>query len=234
MTERRAGALEQSAARLAIGPSSLHWDGDCLAIAVDEVTAPIPSRLRGEIRVHPAALTRRSFALDAAARHLWSPLAPVARVEVRLEQPGLSWSGPGYLDSNEGVTSLEEDFVEWDWCRAPTRAGATILYNAVRRSGGEQALALRVSRSGAVERFAPLPEATLPPSRWRVPRRTRADAGFTPRVRQTLEDAPFYARSVIETQLEGEPAVAVHEALSLDRFRAPWVQAMLPFRIPRR
>jgi len=25
----------------------------------------------------------------------------------------------------------------------------------------------------------------------------------------------------------------VHESLSLDRFRAPWVQAMLPFRMPR-
>jgi carotenoid 1,2-hydratase len=31
----------------------------------------------------------------------------------------------------------------------------------------------------------------------------------------------------------GTPAQAVHESLSLDRFRAPWVQAMLPFRVPR-
>ena len=28
--------------------------------------------------------------------------------------------------------------------------------------------------------------------------------------------------------------MAVHESLSLDRFRAPWVQAMLPFKVPRR
>ena len=53
-------------------------------------------------------------------------------------------------------------------------------------------------------------------------------------MRQTLEDAPFYARSVIATRLRGEDVTAVHESLSLDRFRAPWVQAMLPFRIPRR
>jgi len=65
-----------------------------------------------------------------------------------------------------------------------------------------------------------------------VPRATRADA--VPAVRQTLEDTPFYSRSVIGTQLLGEQVTAVHESLSLDRFRAPWVQAMLPFRIPRR
>ena len=53
-------------------------------------------------------------------------------------------------------------------------------------------------------------------------------------VRQTLEDTPFYSRSVIETGLFGEQVTAVHESLSLDRFQAPWVQAMLPFRIPRR
>jgi carotenoid 1,2-hydratase len=28
--------------------------------------------------------------------------------------------------------------------------------------------------------------------------------------------------------------VAMHESLSLDRFMRPWVQAMLPFRMPRR
>jgi carotenoid 1,2-hydratase len=49
----------------------------------------------------------------------------------------------------------------------------------------------------------------------------------------TLEDTPFYARSVVRTRLLGEPVTAMHESLSLDRFSALWVQAMLPFRIPR-
>jgi carotenoid 1,2-hydratase len=50
---------------------------------------------------------------------------------------------------------------------------------------------------------------------------------------QTLEDAPFYARSVVASQLQGESVNAVHESLSLDRFRSGWVQVLLPFRMPR-
>ena len=50
---------------------------------------------------------------------------------------------------------------------------------------------------------------------------------------RTLEDAPFYARSVVSAQLCGEPVMMMHESLSLDRFRQPVVQAMLPFRMPR-
>jgi carotenoid 1,2-hydratase len=49
-----------------------------------------------------------------------------------------------------------------------------------------------------------------------------------------LEDAPFYSRSLLRTSLYGEPADAIHESLDLNRFRAPLVQAMLPFRMPRR
>jgi carotenoid 1,2-hydratase len=84
-----------------------------------------------------------------------------------------------------------------------------------------------------VTEFPPPPRVRLPTTLWRVARETRADAGHMPILRETLEDAPFYARSVLETRLCAEGATAVHESLSLDRFRAPWVQAMLPFRMPR-
>jgi len=33
--------------------------------------------------------------------------------------------------------------------------------------------------------------------------------------------------------LLGESVTAMHESLSLDRFRARWVQMLLPFRMPR-
>jgi len=234
MTERGEAALTATATTLTIGPSELHWDGTVLTIDLDEVTVPLPIRLRGQVRVHPAALPGQDFTLDAAGRHSWSPLAPVSRVEVALSSPGLNWSGPGYFDTNAGSAPLERDFVRWDWCRAPTAAGATILYNAHRREGGEQALALRVDRRGALDRLDPPPLAPLPRTLWRMQQETRADAGFMPRLRQRLEDTPFYARSVIETRLYGAEVVAVHESLSLDRFRTPVVQAMLPFRIPRR
>jgi carotenoid 1,2-hydratase len=39
---------------------------------------------------------------------------------------------------------------------------------------------------------------------------------------------------VLSQRLLGEDVIAVHESLSLDRFRSRWVQALLPFRMPRR
>ena len=158
----------------------------------------------------------------------------MSRVEVALDSPALAWSGPGYLDTNDGDRPLEADFRHWDWCRAPTADGATILYNAERIEGGEQSLALTVGRDGRVQPMDAPPRAALAPTLWRIPRQTRADAGSTPRVVQTLTDAPFYARSVIETRLRGTDVTAVHESLDMARFTAPWVQAMLPFRVPRR
>jgi carotenoid 1,2-hydratase len=52
-------------------------------------------------------------------------------------------------------------------------------------------------------------------------------------VTRTLEDTPFYARSLVRKRLLGSNALAVHESLDLDRFRQPWVQCLLPFRMPR-
>ena len=233
MTERGHTALRRDATTLAIGPSRLDWDGDALTITVDERGAPLPRPIRGIVRVSPASLTGARFTLDDAGRHRWSPLAPISRVEVDLDRPALRWSGPGYLDTNDGDRPLEADFRHWDWCRAPTRAGATILYNAERLEGGEQSLALTVTPAGAVSAIDAPPRAAMAPTLWRVPRHTRADAGSTPRATRTLTDAPFYARSVIQTQLGGEDVTAVHESLDMRRFTRPWVQAMLPFRVPR-
>lgn len=234
MTERNTAALHRTATTLQIGPSRLDWDGTSLSIHVEEITAPIPRRIRGTIRVHPSALTGARFTLDDAGRHRWSPIAPASRVEVALDRPGLAWSGPGYLDTNNGDRPLEADFRQWDWCRAPTPHGAAILYNAERLHGGEKSLALNIDAQGRVEPFEAPPRATMAPTLWRVPRHTRAEPGTTPRVTKTLTSAPFYARSVIETRLLGQNLTAIHESLDLTRFTQPWVQAMLPFKVPRR
>ncbi len=234
MTERTSAALHRDATTLAIGPSRVEWDGMALTVHIREVGAPIPRRITGTVRVHPTALTGARFTLDDAGRHRWSPIAPASRVEVALTAPGLNWSGPGYLDTNDGDRPLEADFRQWDWCRAPHDGGAAILYNAERLQGGEQSLALKVDAAGKVDRFEAPPRAAMAPTLWRVPRHTRADPGTTPRVVKTLTDSPFYARSVIETRLMGHSLTAVHESLDMARFTAPWVQAMLPFRVPRR
>ena len=230
MTERGRGAVERSENHLRIGPSALDWDGSALRVRLDERGMPLPKRVAGEVKLFPLAMPDRGFALDPAGRHVWSPLAPLARVEVELQRPALRWSGAGYLDMNAGATPLESDFARWDWSCARLRDGAAVFYDAWHRGGGDSSLALRFDRHGGCEPFAPPPRHDLPRTLWRVARRTRGHAS----VAQTLEDTPFYARSLIGAKLFGEDTMAVHESLSLDRFRAPLIQAMLPFRMPRR
>ncbi|MCU0887041.1 MAG: carotenoid 1,2-hydratase [Rubritepida sp.] len=232
MTDRRRGALAQGTDFLQIGPSRLDWDGEALTIHINEVTAPIPSRLTGVVRVRPRAIGTRRFQLDSHGRHHWHPIAARSRVEVELTSPALRWSGPAYFDWNAGSAPLEQDFREWDWCRAPMRDHTAILYHAERRDGSTQSLALRVTDDGVVHDMAVPPVARLPRTLWRIRRPTRSEDGHA-RVVKTLEDTPFYSRSVIETTLLGERATAVHESLDLDRFAHPSMYAMLPFKVPR-
>ena len=235
MTERGARRVKRSASSLQIGPSSMVWDGNALSLQIDEVTAPWPSRIRGTVRLHPSALMNESYALDTAGRHRWWPIAPCARVEVELSQPGLRWSGAAYLDSNQGDAPLEHDFVRWDWSRAALSGQRTaVLYDVTRREGAPLSLAMVFDPNGGVQRFEAPPHAALAAAMWRVERGTRSDPGSVARVTETLEDAPFYARSVVNARLLGEPVTAMHESLSLDRFSSPWVRALLPFRMPRR
>ena len=233
LTERGRASLQRTRSSLTIGPSSLTWDGSALTVEIDETTAPLPSRIRGVVRLHPAALSPREFVLDAEGRHRWQPIAPCARVEVALERPALSWSGAGYLDRNAGDAPLENAFASWDWSRASVGRDTAVLYDVVRHGGERMSLACRFDPSGGVHDFAPPPRVSLPRTRWRVARGTRADDGHRATVRQTLEDAPFYARSILSSHLLGHAVQAVHESLSLDRFGRAWVQMLLPFRMPR-
>lgn len=234
MTERGRSSVRRARCAISIGPSALHWNGGALTVEIDEVTVPIPTRLRGTVRVTPLVWPERSFALDEARRHRWTPLAPLARVEVTLPRPGLSWTGFGYLDMNDGDEPLEDAFVAWDWSRASDSEGATIFYDALRRDGTTLGLALHFDHAGTPHVITPPPLAPLPRTLWRVPRSTRSDAGRGAAVLATLEDAPFYARSLVKTWLGGAERMTIHESLRLARFRAPIVQAMLPFRMPRR
>ena len=236
MTERGAARVQRDANTLAIGPSRLDWRDGALTIDIDERSAPWGQAVRGRIRVVPESIHDERFELDAAGRHVWMPIAPCARVEVDLAQPASRWSGHAYLDANQGAAALEADFRRWHWSRAHAADGSTtVLYDVERRDAGRFGLALRfTSASGQSDPIEAPPIAPLPPSAWRIERATRSDAGKPPRILRSLEDGPFYARSLVECTLAGKPALAMHESLDLSRFASPWVQAMLPFRMPRR
>ncbi|WP_439574775.1 carotenoid 1,2-hydratase [Phreatobacter sp.] len=233
MTERGAAALARTRNSLAVGPSSLEWDRDALTIRFDEMAVPWPRRVRGEVRLDAQALPDREFLLDPAGRHRWRPIAPRARVSVRLSSPDLAWQGQGYFDTNDGDRPLADDFVSWDWSREAGAHGGRIVYDARRRDGGATALALGLDSAGALVDIAAPPFTRLPRTWWGLARSTRADAGADARIIQPLEDTPFYSRSVVATRWGGEQTTFVHESLSLDRFTSPVVQAMLPFRMPR-
>ncbi len=231
MTERGQAAVHRSATTLSIGPSRMEWDGGVLTIHVDEVTVPLPSRLRGRIRLHPSGLASHVVALDAAGRHGWSPIAPRARVEVAWSSPARAWSGDGYFDSNWGSRALETDFSDWTWCRAAAGDGAAVLYDVARRDGSALSVALRYAADGGVTPFTAPPVCKMRSGLWGLSRVTRSEGSA--RIVKTLEDSPFYGRAVVATELLGARVAAIHENLSLDRFDTRWMRLMLPFKAPR-
>ena len=236
MTERGRSSVERGADHLRVGPSHLAWRGDHLEIDLNEVSVPIPQRVRGTVRVYPQALCSYSNALDNAGRHRWGPIAPCARIEVDLAKPGLRWQGNAYLDSNEGDEPVTVPFKTWDWTRACMADGSTaVIYDVTQISGARTLLAERFKPDGSWESFAAAPKReALPGTLWRIDRGIRADAGTATQVTETLEDTPFYARSLLQTRLLGEQVAAVHETLQPQRLASRAVQMMLPFRMPRR
>ena len=204
-------------------------------IEVDEIAGPpVISRVRGTITLIPEALTAVELPLTPDGAHVWRPFAPRARIEVRLEKAGWSWDGHGYMDANFGLRALEADFGFWTWGRYPTREGALCFYDATRTDGSALTAAVAFDEHGGA-RMAEAPGAVaFRRSLWGVRRETRADPGVSPRQVMAMLDAPFYARSVVRTQVNGEEVTGVHEALDLRRFRSPLIKPMLAFRVPRR
>lgn len=233
MTERGRRAVHRDADHFIVGPSGLHWDGRVLTIDIQERSMPLGYRVAGRVTVEPELIGTTAFTLDRFGRHRWHPVAPRARVSVAMRHPDIAWSGSGYFDSNFGDEPLEAGFVDWHWSRAHTRDGVTVLYGGERTDGRPFDLALGCDRQGRWRDLELPPVARLRRSNWLVERLTRADAGSAPRVAATWIDAPFYARSAIDTRLYGEDVRAVHESLSLRRFASPVVQSMLPYRMPR-
>lgn len=230
MTERGAAALCQRPDRLEIGPSQVHLTDSELAIDVRERATPLGQSVEGRIRLSFEQISDQCFELDGQGSHWWWPIAPQAKIQVAMTQPDLHWEGSGYLDANSGEHPLESAFNSWNWCRGHSAGkGCEIHYDAQLRNGEEKRLSLRMDDQGRLRRtdtpgVRHLPKGPI----WRVARPARIDAEIPWRIR-TLEDTPFYTRSLVET----DASQYMHESLDLKRFCKPWVQWLLPFRMPR-
>ncbi|MFK7942787.1 MAG: carotenoid 1,2-hydratase [Paracoccaceae bacterium] len=234
MTERGAAALTQTTDRFQVGPSSLEWRNGELVIDVDEISNPIISRLKGQIRLKPAGITDVEMPLKSDGTHIWRPFAPTARIEVDLGRDRWRWNGHGYFDANFGTRALEDDFSYWTWGRFPVPGGTMAFYDADRRDGTTLARALMFTEDGRAEMIeTPPPKTPFNRNLWLVRRETRADPGYRPREVTPMLHAPFYSRAAVRTKIEGRETVGVHEALDLDRFASPLLKPMLAVRVPR-
>jgi carotenoid 1,2-hydratase len=236
MTERGARHVRRSGSEFVVGPSRVAWQDDALVVDVDEVAVPLPRRVRGRLRVLPQGLCRFAAALDAQGRHRWGPIGPSARIEVDFASPRLSWRGHAYLDSNEGDEPVTAGFRHWDWLRAELPGRRTAVVYDTQPAGSAAAGDARVIAAcfdarGEVQPIDAPPRHALPRTLWGLRRGLRSES--PPGGVRRLEDTPFYARAAVAGRWLGHDTTAMHETLDLARFAAPWVQVLLPFRMPR-
>jgi carotenoid 1,2-hydratase len=112
--------------------------------------------------------------------------------------------------------------------------GSTAVIYDVRQPNSDRLLALKFSpNADSVENFEAPEKKALPKTLWRMDRSIRSDEGEEPKVIQTLEDTPFYVRSVLESSLLGEKVTSLHETLSVPKLSSMSTQLMLPWRMPR-
>ena len=234
MTERGAQHCQRDEKQFTIGPSQLRWEDNTLVIDIDEIAVPLPRRVRGQVRVQADTWFDFSTPIDSAGKHRWGPLAPSARVVVDLQQPAQQWTGHAYLDSNEGDEPIDRSCHEWDWSRSLMKDGSTaVIYDIQgKTSAQDKLLALRFMPDGTVNHFQAPPRQQLSPTAWRIQRRMRSEASV--QVKDQLEDTPFYHRALLQSSLMGETVQSFHETLYMPRLVSPLVQAMLPWRMPRR
>lgn len=234
MTERGRSHVQRNRDTFTVGPSRLHWNGTALVIDIDEVNVPIPRRVRGRVTVTPQGLSTFVTRLDAAGLHRWGPIGPCSRVKVEMDRPSASWEGHAYLDSNEGNEPVNNAFNTWDWSRSVmTNGDTTVVYDVRPLKGSDRVIAQRFDVHGQATPVLAPPRHPVPHSRWYIPRTMHSDAGVAPVVQSTLEDTPFYVRSIMRSSLEGELVTSVHETLDAQRVASLPVRLMLPWRMPR-
>jgi carotenoid 1,2-hydratase len=233
MTERGTSSLVRTADEYRLGLSRAVVTDDGLELNIDEVCVPFPTRLQGRVKVRFHAINHCAFHLDHLQRHVWRPIAPCASIDVDFASPRQAWSGRAYVDSNWGSEPVEARFDNWQWSRAEHGDTTCVYYDVNEKDGHNKSIACAFDEAGHV---SALPQAALlqaPQTGWRMDRPYRSEAGGQGLIK-TVEDTPFYARSLMGQVIKGEKVTAIHESLSVTRFASPIVQMMLPWRMPRR
>ena len=235
MTERSARQLRADDSGFALRGSHVRRTDDGLDIVLDERCTPLPRRLQGRISLQPLCLHPTPWSLHTNGRHHWWPVAPVSAATVKLEHPRVRFRGRGYIDSNFGDEPLERGFRAWDWTRREVFAadGHTpdLTYHTIERDGQARDLTLAQASEGGLVRTTTPRRQLLAPALWQVGRSVGADEPVTSM--RTLEDTPFYVRSLLTLGRAESAFRVMHESLDLDRFASGWVQRLLPFRMPR-
>ena len=151
MTERRRSALHRTADALAIGPSSVSWDGQALSISIAEVTVPFPSALRGRIRVFPTALADRTFSLDLVRPSSLAAHRAVRASRGRAGEPGAALVRYGLRRQQRRRPAARSGLLRLDLvARIPGRRdGGAVRRGSARRRSALPGLAFRSPGPGA-------------------------------------------------------------------------------------
>lgn len=151
------------------------------------------------------------------ASHVWLPAAPTCRVsgQIALRERSnagaeqITFAGDGYHDHNWGTLPFDAEVRDWYWARATLEnERAAIVYHVERKEGPPDSHLL-LFENGRLTRHDP--QATVARSRWRVNGfgtvyATRldvqsADTAATFLLRQRLDSAPFYVRTLSEAMV---------------------------------
>ncbi|MFZ9070566.1 MAG: hypothetical protein ACO2Z7_04790 [Burkholderiaceae bacterium] len=108
-----------------------------------------------------------------------------------------------------------------------------MIYDVRLRDGSDYLLAKRYQPDGQILEVEAPDRRNIGKTGWRINRQLR-HAGPSPTRIQTLEDTPFYARSMVSLHAQHGLSHLMHETLQVDRLISPAVQWMLPWRMPRR
>lgn len=237
MTERGYKAIQREAHQFTIGPSNLRWANNTLTIEINERVPLLGTKIQGKVTVFPKQVFNYVTALDGQGKHRWGPIAPHARVEVEFSKPAIRWQGNAYFDSNEGDEPISKAFKEWDWSRAHLQDGSTaVIYDVRQKNNEERVIATKFNSDGTLDSFVAPDRVSLKKTGWGIKRNMRSESqGHQSSVSllNTLEDTPFYARSVIQSRLFDEEVISMHETLNVKRLESNIVQFMLPWRMPR-